>query len=360
MLGEFENRLCLTCAALSMRGCTKADSYQSTHEEGAQLERQALPAVRGASLTMLSKRLQDCSHSAAWTTRGASVSQRAMILVLIIALAYPLTAASQSPPSQAPQEQGNGVAKPPSYVLWHIDKRRDLFYAEGESATADAVVRAAAALGIRVGFGENIEFEPNVKYAYDPVNNVIWISEKEELERNTHSQDAKTSIIHELMHGLQNQAVLNSAKNPRERLNSLQENASKMTEQQYADAKWAKDLEAEKMAIRVEIEAMDHYERSRGLSGFSEDDKSVLFKQEVDAYTSLTKDDGTIAHFKDGYHKLTGDYGTKEPGRQAPSDLQKQLDSGARPPAFDHWTAKQGLDAASGLQKQLDSGARQR
>lgn len=178
--------------------------------------------------------------------------------------------------------------------------RPDLLMAPGESPTFDRLKKVAITMGVRVAADPN----PNAddQAVYDPVNNAVWIPEKE-FRKRTHDPELKRSITHELVHAVQRRSVVEASKDPAARMAAIEKQALTMTEDEYVEARWKAEVDAESTAWTVHGESIDRFDRRRGGSGFSAEDLAEITAERVREFSEQSRKKYDVK-FREAYRSL--------------------------------------------------------
>ena len=182
-----------------------------------------------------------------------------------------------------------------------LSKREDLLFPKGESPTLDKIVQAARDLGVRVAPDDHTE--KNFLAYFDSVNNVVWIP-RSEFEHIEHSEEIKKAVVHELYHAFMNQSILKMSTDPQVREMYIKQEASELTEDQYVNMMWHKEITAEAASITAYNELLDYHNR---VLGGAATPISILYDERSDELTQYVKNNklSNESRLRDYYKRLT-------------------------------------------------------
>ncbi len=175
------------------------------------------------------------------------------------------------------------------------------FFTKSESPTFNKVFEQAIKLQVRIA----PDPQPGSRdlASYDPLNNVMWIP-KSELQKASNTEEFKRTITHELVHALQYRAELQATKDPKMRQQKMEQQASSLTEDEYIDMKWKRELQAEKIAWTAYHEAINEFAKSRPGGGFPSSFLKEITDTRVREFAEQNRD-AYRQKFKQAYRKLT-------------------------------------------------------
>ncbi len=137
-------------------------------------------------------------------------------------------------------------------------------YGPGESPTFDSLQQEVAGLGIQFKKTRTIRAGTLAQYSAD--GNILLISEDayQQYLKGSGKEELRRNITHELVHARQHKKLLQNIEDPKSRLRLLAKEALKMSQEEFVNAKWKQELEAEKTAWEAHTESIANFAKSRG------------------------------------------------------------------------------------------------
>lgn len=195
--------------------------------------------------------------------------------------------------------------------MFPIQKKPELFFKPKESPTFAAAFRKAQALGVKL---MPAKIDGGNAAMYDPVKNVIYISGKD-FKHPTGS--TRRSTAHELYHALQSESVLRKGNTNQQREKLIEQHILSMSERDYIDYAWKKELAAEKFAWQCDVEATQHFSKATRGAGFPNNFLKQVVQTRLNEYSKSQKSK-YIKAARSRWQKVHRKYGKKAPASSQP------------------------------------------